>query len=79
MREAGNKRYGTMKKIIHRGKRHYSGKELLERRKAEREEYENRLAKRETERRKGEKDYFGFPIRYYSVSKICAFNKISVF
>lgn len=63
-----------MKKKHHRGQKHYSGKELLERRKAEKEEYKKRLE----EYKKEDEDSLWFPIRYYPASLLCGF-KISAF
>lgn len=60
------------KRKHHRGQKHYSGKELLEHRKAEREEYEKRLKEQK------EEDYLRFPIRHYPASILCNY-KISVF
>ncbi len=61
-----------MKRKHRRGQRHYSGKELLERRKAERQEHEKRLA----EAKKRQEDCFRFPIRHYPFSLLCGFNGI---
>ena len=67
-----------MKQKHHRGQRHYSGKELLERRKAEREEHEKRLA--EVEQRKEDEDPFGFSLSYYYPAKLLYGGfKVSVF
>lgn len=63
-----------MKRKHHRGQRHYSGKELLELCKAERQEREKRLA----ESKWGEEDCFGRPIVCYPYSLFCGFNGISV-
>lgn len=60
------------KRKHHRGQKHYSGKELLEYRKAEREEHEKQLKEQK------EEDYLGFPIRYYPASLLYDY-KISVF
>ena len=62
-----------MKRKHHRGQRHYSGKELLEMRKAERQEREKRLAES-----KLREERFGFPIVCYPYSLLCGFNGISV-
>lgn len=63
-----------MKRKHHRGQRHYSGKELLEQRKVEREEHEKRLE----EAKKRQEECFLFPVRHYPAS-VLGLNITSLF
>lgn len=63
-----------MKRKHHRGQRHYSGKELLEQRKVEREEHEKRLE----EAKKRQEECFVFPVKNYPAS-VLGLNIMSIF
>lgn len=62
-----------MKKGHHKGKRHYSGKELLELRKAKREEYEKQFVE-QAERKKEDREFLMKTIRCYSPDILCGFK-----
>lgn len=56
----------------HKGKKHYSGKELLEQRKAKREEYEKQFAE-QAERKKEDREFLMNPIVCYTPDFLCRF------